>query len=123
MNFLKYSYHQHAVTRVFNQKKTAFNQKQLAHAVFVLSLMSGQHCALASSPLSYVSPAPAQQFSSHTALSTPTPTAATQALQTALTSAHEQNLAARKAWLRLLYYPENITRKQPFERNDLRCAF
>ena len=30
MNFLKYSYHQHAVTRVFNQKKTAFNQKQLA---------------------------------------------------------------------------------------------
>ena len=114
MNFLKYSYHQHAVTRVFNQKKTAFNQKQLAHAVFVLSLISGQHYALAS-PLSYVSPAPAQQFLSDKALSTPTPTAATQSLQTALTSAHEQNLAARKAWLRLLYYPENITRKQPFE--------
>ena len=114
MNFLKYSYHQHAVTRVFNQKKTAFNQKQLAQAVFVLSLISAPHYALAA-PVSHVSPAPAQQFSSHTALSTPTPTAATQALQTALTSAHEQNLAARKAWLRLLYYPENITRKQPFE--------
>ena len=114
MNFLKYSYHQHAVTRVFNQKKTAFNQKQLAHAVFVLSLMSGQHCALAA-PVSHVSPAPAQQFSSDKALSTPTPTAATQSLQTALTSAHEQNLAARKAWLRLLYYPETVTRKQPFE--------
>ena len=114
MNFLKYSYHQHAVTRVFNQKKIAFNQKQLAKTVFVLSLISGQHYALAA-PLSYVSPAPVQQFSSHTALFTPTPTAATQALQTALTSAHEQNLAAQKAWLRLLYYPEKITTKQPFE--------
>ena len=61
MNFLKYSYHQHAVTRVFNQKKIAFNQKQLAKAVFVLSLISGQHYALAA-PLSYVSPAPVQQF-------------------------------------------------------------
>ena len=27
MNSLKYGYHQHAITRVFNQKKTAFNQK------------------------------------------------------------------------------------------------
>ena len=105
MNSLKYSYHQHAVTRVFNQKKTAFNQKQLAKAVFVLSLISAQHYAFAA-PVSHVSPAPAQQFSSDTALSTPTPITATQTLQTALTSAHEQNLASQKAWLRLLYYPE-----------------
>jgi hypothetical protein len=111
MNSLKYGYHQHAVTRVFNQKKTAFNQKHLAKTVFVLSLISAQHYALAAP----VTPAPAQQFSSHTALSTPTPITATQALQTALTSAHEQNLAAQKAWLRLLYYPETVTRKQPFE--------
>ena len=107
MNSLKYSYHQHAVTRVFNQK-------QLAKAVFVLSLISAPHYALAA-PLSYVSPAPAQQFSSHTALSTLPSIATTQALQTALTSAHEQNLAAQKAWLRLLYYPETVTTKQPFE--------
>ena len=107
MNSLKYSYHQHAVTRVFNQK-------QLAKAVFVLSLISAPHYALAA-PLSYVSPAPAQQFSSHTALSTLPSIATTQALQTALTSAHEQNLASQKAWLRLLYYPETVTIKQPFE--------
>ena len=114
MNSLKYGYHQHAVTRVFNQKKLAFNQKQLAQAVFVLSLISGQNCALAA-PVSHVSPVPAQQFSSHTALSTPTPITDTQTLQTALTSAHEQNLASQKAWLRLLYYPETVTRKRPFE--------
>lgn len=114
MNSLKYSYHQHAVTRVFNQKKTAFNQKQLAKTVFVLSLISGQNYAFAA-PVSHVSPVPTQQFSSHTALSTPTPTAATQALQTALTSAYKQNLASQKAWLRLLYYPETVTTKQPFE--------
>ena len=99
MNSLKYSYHQHAVTRIFNQKKIFFNQKQLAKTVFVLSLISAQHYALAA-PVSHVSPAPAQQFLSDTALSTPTPTATTQTLQTALTSAHEQNLASQKAWLR-----------------------
>ncbi|MFP6812388.1 MAG: hypothetical protein VB956_03585, partial [Moraxella sp.] len=65
--------------------------------------------------MSHVSPAPAQHFLSNTALSTPTPIAATQALQRALTSAHKQNLAAQKAWLRLLYYPETVTTKQPFE--------
>ena len=114
MNPLKYGYHQHAVTSVFNQKKIAFNQKQLAKTVFVLSLISAQHYALAA-PLSYVSPAPAQQLLSDTALSTPPSITATQTLQTALTSAHKQNLAAQKAWLRLLYYPETVTKKQPFE--------
>ncbi|MBR7513349.1 hypothetical protein KC219_24640, partial [Mycobacterium tuberculosis] len=65
--------------------------------------------------MSHVSPAPAQQFSSHIALSTLPSITATQALQTALASSHKQNLAAQKAWLRLLYYPETVTRKQPFE--------
>ncbi len=53
MNSLKYSYHQHAVTRIFNQKKIFFNQKQLAKTVFVLSLIYAQHYALAA-PVSHV---------------------------------------------------------------------